>query len=102
MNKQTPFKEAVMAAYVTGWYDGRAGITNDDKKHAVAAELAERYPVENAAPGLLRACETVAVMIERCDPQQRHPATGAILGRRPAAQAQLDILRAPLAKAKGD
>ena len=45
--KHTPFREALMKAWVQGWY---SMTESDDGKHATADEIIKDFPVENAAP----------------------------------------------------
>ncbi len=55
--KQTPFQEAIMRAWMDGWYAGRKKAPNDDGKFYMARHLAKQNPAENTAPDLLKACQ---------------------------------------------
>jgi hypothetical protein len=57
--KHTPFREALMRAWVAGWDAGIQGAQNDDGKRDTAQEIAQYFPAEEAAPDLLTACNRV-------------------------------------------
>lgn len=49
-SKHTPLREAVMTAWVAGWYAGRNGERTDDGKHPAADKM------ERDFPDIVRAC----------------------------------------------
>lgn len=61
--KHTPFREALMTAFVRGWYDGldrrkdAEGRVTDARKIETANEIAAKFPVEDAARDLLGVVE---------------------------------------------
>ena len=58
--KHTPFREALMWAWVRGWY---CLAKNDDGKRAAADEIIKDFPAENAAPELLEACKSAEELL---------------------------------------
>ena len=60
---KSDFLNALMTAWVAGWYRGLDDIRNDDRKKIDCPEILSRYPMQAAAPDLLEACEKALLCI---------------------------------------
>ncbi len=86
--KHTPFREALMRAWVAGWYAGLDEIRNDDGKYVASATIAEGFPAEDAAPDLLAAASQISAMFARCTETRYVVVTGELKAMLDAAIAK--------------